>query len=238
MRCLVCVLAGLVSIASQAIADDVTYDQSLSDTQGVGSTQDAVPGASGATGASTAAANDSGEDDALPGDTVHNPPIQFGGETLNFASKAGNADGTAVIEYLPAGQNLEKWTKLAAVWTYAEINEPQRLAGAILDDLNKKGPDAAAHKNDSQNPDEAVIDFLAWPDDKSYVEFNVWKFRKREGGGVVGEQYAVRDYTDPKKFVSELGPQREKLVKEMIDSGLQGAGGEANGAEAGSSEEN
>jgi hypothetical protein len=224
MRSLACVVVGLIFVSSRSLAGDVSYDQPLSDTQGVDSTQDGTPSATGTTtqdGADAAAANDSTEDDALPGDTLHNPPMTFDGQKLNFASKAGNADGTAVIEYLPAGQNLEKWTKLAAVWTYAEINEPQRLADAILDDLNKKGPDAAAHKNNSQNPDEAVIDFLAWPDDKSYVEFNVWKFRKRDGGGVIGEQYAVRDYTDPKKFVSELGPQREKLVKEMINNGLQ-----------------
>ncbi|HEY2762091.1 MAG TPA: hypothetical protein VGI75_15140 [Pirellulales bacterium] len=219
MRSFICLFAGLMFVTTQAMAGGRMQPEG--ETQEIDSAHDGDNAAE-----STTIVDDHADDHVAPNESTtsdesHNPPITFDGKTLDFVSSSGNADGTSVVEYLPAGQNLEKWTELGAIWVYSEIDDPQRLASVIIDDLKQKSPEAAAHRSDSPNADEPVIDFIAWADDKSYVEFNVWKFRKRDGGGVIGEQYALREYADPQKFVRELGPQRDKLVKEMIADGLQ-----------------
>lgn len=161
------------------------------------------------------------DDETSQTETSQKPPVKFDGETLNFAYEQANGAGSSVKEFIPEGENLEKWTKLAAFWTYPEVNDPQQLATGVLEELKKKNTDAQAHLNETNNADEAVIDFVVWSEDKSFVEFNVWKFRKADGGGVIGEQYSLRDYKNPEAFVKNLKSIRERLVKQMTQDGLQ-----------------
>jgi hypothetical protein len=62
---------------------------------------------------------------------------------------------------------------------------------------------------------------------EAFVEFNVWKYRRRDGGGLVAHQYALRDYRDPKEFLRGLRPVRQRLVRLMAEGGLvAGDGGD------------
>jgi hypothetical protein len=78
----------------------------------------------------------------------------------------------------------------------------------------------------SENPKtgEVVVDFVTWPADESFVEFNVFKYGRREGGGLVAQQYALRDYKDPRGFMKGLKPVRTRLVSLMMEGGLRVSG--------------
>ena len=65
-----------------------------------------------------------------------------------------------------------------------------------------------------------IVDFVVWPADASFVEWNVFKYAKRPEGGVVAEQYALRAYEDSEAFLKGLRPVRERLV-ELMTQGLQ-----------------
>src|SRR5262249_49725865 len=57
------------------------------------------------------------------------PPgrLAFDGQILVFAWQGGNP-GETVREYLPAGEKLESWTKLASIREYPKLDDPRASA--------------------------------------------------------------------------------------------------------------
>jgi hypothetical protein len=68
---------------------------------------------------------------------------------------------------------------------------------------------------------DVIVDFVVWPPDVSFVEFNVFKYSKREEGGIEAQQYAVRAYgKEGQEFLKGLKAVRERLVPLMAEDGL------------------
>jgi hypothetical protein len=154
--------------------------------------------------------------------------IAFDGTTLVLASQEKNAE-ESIKEYIPEGQTLEAWSHLASVRTYANHQDPKMLAGALVKQVKANYPQSPCSLRENTTTGESMVDFVVWPADKSFVEFNVFKYGKGENGGVVAQQYAIRDYKDPNGFLESLRPVRERVLAEMT-RGLQAA--PANGAPA------
>jgi len=165
-------------------------------------------------------ATSSDEKNGASDETTQTEQITFDGQKLKLAFDA-KSEGDTIKEYIPDGQTLQKWTKLASTREYPKLNDAHELAAAVVREVEEKNPKADAHLKQNEDTGETVIDFVVWPEDKSFVEFNVFKFHKNEDGGVASEQYAVREYKEPEKFVEELAPLRERLVEQMISDGLQ-----------------
>lgn len=146
--------------------------------------------------------------------------VQFDGEKLGLAWQADN-DGDTIKEFIPAGENLDTWKKLAAVREFPKVGDAREFAELMVQKLREDSPDAPNTITKNDKTGEVVLDFVAWPKDKSFVEFNVWKFRPRPQGGIFAEQFAVRDYKDPEGFVKNLKNVRERLVDAMSKGGLQ-----------------
>lgn len=147
--------------------------------------------------------------------------LTFDGQTLNLAWEGGTADAP-IREYIPAGENLEKWTHLASIREWVDLNDPIELAAGTLETVKQTYP--GAPHNMAENPDtgETVIDFLVGPPDGSFVEYNIFKYAKRPGGGVIAQQYAVRNYDNPTEFADkELSAIRGRVINEMATDGLQ-----------------
>jgi len=151
--------------------------------------------------------------------TADKPSVTFDGQTL-FLAWQNDDDKPTIREFIPQGQDLETWTELASLRDYPELNDPFLICGAMAKRAMDMNADANGRVTDNNANGEAVVDFLAWPEDKSFVEFNVFRYRKADQGGLVAEQYAVRDYKDPEAFVKNLKPIRERLVKSMLRNGL------------------
>jgi hypothetical protein len=148
------------------------------------------------------------------------PAVKFDGTTLEFAWEGTNP-GEVIKEYIPHGETLEAWTKLASTRTYKDLNDPQAMVDAMVKNLESDYPDCPHTVIVNPKTGDLVIDFVLWPQDGSFVEFNVFKYQKLAKGGVVAQQYAVRDYNDPEKFLKDLKPLRERLVAKMASTGLQ-----------------
>jgi len=162
----------------------------------------------------------SDDKNAVTDDSTQTEQITFDGQKLKLAFDA-NSEGDTIKEYIPDGEKLQKWTKLASIREYPKLNDAHELAAAVVREVEEKNPKADAHLKQNEETGETVIDFIVWPDDKSFVEFNVFKFKKDEKGGIASEQYAVREYKEPEKFVQELAALRERLVEKMTEGGLQ-----------------
>ena len=146
--------------------------------------------------------------------------VSFDGQTLVLAAQGENP-GETVKEYIPAGEELKSWTRLASVREYPELNEPRAVVANLIQALKQQNPQAQHAVIENPKTGEVVVDFVTWPADQSFVEFNVFKYAKRAGGGLVAHQYALRDYQDPRAFMSGLKPVRTRLVKLMTEGGLR-----------------
>jgi hypothetical protein len=153
-------------------------------------------------------------------DDAEKPTVEFDDQTLTLAFEGKNP-GEVIKEYIPTGETLEKWTKLASTREYSDLDNPLILATVLKKQLEEKYPHANCTLTEDADDNSAVIDFVLWSDDKSFVEFNVFKYSKTEDGGVLAEQYALRDYTNPQKFVDDLKETRDRTVKAMTEDGLQ-----------------
>lgn len=153
---------------------------------------------------------------------AHKPKLTFDGQTLILGWQGKNEQaGEFTREFIPADQTLDHWTSLASIREYPDLNDPRSLAEILARTVKERLPDSLTSISDKSDSDETVVDFVLWADDKSFAEFNVFKYRKNPAGGILAEQFAVRDYADPAAFVKNLKPLRDRLVKLMTTEGLQ-----------------
>ncbi len=145
--------------------------------------------------------------------------VQFDGNVLKLASQE-EAQGQTLKEYIPDGESLETWTKLASVRQYDNLNDPRAVVTALIEQLKKQYPNSPSSAIQNPTTGEVIVDFVVWPPDGSFVEFDVFKYRKHAEGGLIAEQYALREYQDVEGFLKGLRPVRERLVELMAD-GLQ-----------------
>lgn len=146
--------------------------------------------------------------------------LEFDGQTLVLAWEGGEP-GSPIREYIPAGETLDHWTHLASIREFASIDDPRALAAKTLEGVRQTYLDTPSTIMEDPTSDDTIIDFVAWPDDKSFAEYNVFKYSKRPGGGVIAQQYAVRAYGNVDEFAKNLIALRERLTGEMASTALQ-----------------
>jgi len=156
--------------------------------------------------------------DALPGARA----IAFDGKRLVQADE-GKTAAERWREFLPPGDKFERWTTLASIREYPGHADPKALAGELVRALKRSTPDAPMSILEHQASGDVIVDFITWPPDHAFVEFNLFRYGKRDGGGVVAQQYALRAYGDASDFLRKLKTERPRLLDAMAKAGLQPA---------------
>lgn len=146
--------------------------------------------------------------------------VVFDGHTLVLAWQGGGPQ-ESIREYIPAGERLESWTKLASIRDYPKLGDPRGVAGNLVRALKQQNPAAQSAVIENPATGEVIVDFVTWPADRAFVEFNVFKYARKPGGGLVAHQYALREYQDTTGFLRGLAPLRERLVGRMAREGLR-----------------
>ena len=103
---------------------------------------------------------------------------------------------------------------------YPNHDDPKTLAANLVRMLKQQNPDAPSRMIQNPETGDVIVDFVTWPADSAFAEFNVFRYSKKRGGGLVAYQYAVRDYTDLRAFLKGPGPVRQRLVDLMSKDGL------------------
>lgn len=103
-------------------------------------------------------------------------------------------DTIRLAEYTRDGDSIDKWEKLIGVWHYPmTTGSPEDGAAAVIRELQAKRPTARFQFLKKEDRSEAMVDFITWPDDGSYAEFNVFRYRRLPGqSGLVAYQFAYR----------------------------------------------
>jgi hypothetical protein len=139
--------------------------------------------------------------------------VTFDGRTLVLAWQ-GEIPGGVAREFVPAGEKPDAWTRLASIRSYAGAADPKELAVSLVQSVKAESPQAPCSIRQDAATGDVLVDYVFWPADNSSVEFNVFRFSKGPEG-VVAHQYAIREHRDPKGFIEELRPVRERLLGEM-----------------------
>ena len=146
--------------------------------------------------------------------------VSFDGTTL-FLAATGDNRAERVREYLPEGQKFESWTKLASIRELPNLNDPRAVAENVLRALKQQNPGAQSDMIQNRKTGDVIIDFVTWPPDNAFVEFNIFRYSRKEGGGLVAQQYALREYQDTAAFLKALKTLRTRLIDLMAKGGLQ-----------------
>jgi hypothetical protein len=152
---------------------------------------------------------------AKESDSTKKESVEFAGQQLFYAFT-----GVNFKEYIPAGETLDHWTKLASIRTFKNLNEPESYARALGQRVKQDNPlsQSAIVYNPKKNI--AIIDFITWPKDLAYVEFNIFRIERNGKSGLVAYQYAVRDYDNQTAFLKALKELRQSMQIEMMDRGM------------------
>ncbi|MGX1806293.1 hypothetical protein ACWIGI_11310 [Nocardia sp. NPDC055321] len=145
--------------------------------------------------------------------------VSFDGQVLVLASQSDEA-GAWLKEYVPEGESLDSWTRLAAIRLWSSLDDPLVAAAGLIEALTAQNPDAPSEVRRNPDTGEVIADFITWPSDGAFVEFNVFSYASSEGGGLWAQQYALREYNDPEGFLGGLSPVRLRLLGLMAENGL------------------
>jgi hypothetical protein len=136
----------------------------------------------------------------------------------------GGAPGETAREYIPPREKLASWTKLASIREYPKLDDPRAVAANPVRALKQQNPAAQSATIENPTTGEVIVDFVTWPADRTFVEFNIFKYTRRPGGGLVAQQYAVREYQDTTGFLRGLRPAGARPPRRvMANEGLRPA---------------
>lgn len=122
--------------------------------------------------------------------------------------------GATLREYLPEGETLEHWSHMVAVREWSHLSDPSAAADALLEALARDNPLARSQKLAKPATGEVLVDFVTWPADGSFAEFNVFRYGKAaRGKGIVAFQLAWRGYDDREAFFEALKRERPRLLE-------------------------
>ena len=96
--------------------------------------------------------------DAFPGARA----VAFDGKRLVHAAEGG----TPVErwrEFVPEGEAIARWTRLASIREYPGHTDPKALAEGLLRALKQQNPGAPSSIIRHPATGEVIVDFISWP---------------------------------------------------------------------------
>jgi hypothetical protein len=145
--------------------------------------------------------------------------VRFGDQHFELAWEIKSASNN-MKEFIPKGQTLRSWTTFVGVYEYPLIDDPRAFAHQMAESIKHQNPRAQSAMAYDPKTGVAIIDFVTWPVDAKFIEYNVFKFERHPEKGIVGYQYAVRDYNDKRTFFKNLEALRKQSLKTMSVEGV------------------
>ena len=153
------------------------------------------------------------------------------GEAFIKKSVAKPTAGDRLFEFVREEESFEKWTKLVG-YRYQRLpglsNDPIKYAFAMEQMIKQQNPAAPVKVSQNEQANEAILDFVTWPVDQSYMELNVFRFAKsKDGNSVVSIQLANK-FLPPKPTFSQDGvneyERQLKAIRDRRQSWIKQAG--------------
>ncbi|MBP6865851.1 MAG: hypothetical protein KBC32_11375 [Candidatus Didemnitutus sp.] len=127
-------------------------------------------------------------------------------------------------EYLPEGENLERWNRLASVRVFAKEKNPQKYLERVADMVRKSSPAARAEFFRNEQKKETVLDFITFAPPgapEHFAEWNMMRAKYVKGTGLVVYQYALRLYVIDDDSISVLTSERRKMMAPFVEASFE-----------------
>lgn len=141
--------------------------------------------------------------------------IEFDGDTYVEQFESATPD-FRLMEFVRADETVDNWTKLLAVRNFMKLEDPGQSAAAVGKTLQQVQPGAKYRLLEKEDGSEAIIDFITWPADGSYLEFNIHRYLKKPGyPGLISYQFAYKFTDTSPESQEKFQKLRAKWVDEM-----------------------
>ena len=152
------------------------------------------------------------------GDVESGQSIEFDGDTYVEQFEIATPE-IRLMEFVRPNETVENWTKLLAVRNFTQLDDPGQSAAAVGKTLQQMQPEAKYRLLEKEDGSEAIIDFITWPADASYLEFNIHRYLKKPGlPGLVSYQFAYKFTDTSPESQRKFQELRAKWVDEMSEA--------------------
>ena len=151
-----------------------------------------------------------------------NTPAVAAGQSIEFAGQQyveqfeSATPDLRLMEFVRPEETVDNWTTLLAFRNFPKLDDPGQSAAAVGKTLQQMQPEAKYRLLEKEDGSEAIIDFLTWPADGSYLEFNIHRYMKKPGfPGLVSYQFAHKFSGPEPPPLEEFQKLRAKWIEEM-----------------------
>jgi hypothetical protein len=172
----------------------------------------------------------------LFGRAIASPEIKIGDKEFVRVTDEENSVNS-LREYIPKGETLDHWNRLASVRIFKNQNDPKKFLGNLASVVSAKTPVNSCRFYRNSKTKDIVLEFLELspPSDKLHcVEWNMMRAKFVDGTGLVVFQYAMRLYAPvddtghrtPIVWFSKTAPEminaeRFKMIGSFFDSSFE-----------------
>jgi len=151
------------------------------------------------------------------------PYVMIGDLKLIKASAPADSE-IQLREYLPEGERLEHWNRLASVRVFKTEKNAQKYLERVAATVRKSGPAARAEFFRNEQKKEAVLDFITFAPPASpehFAEWNMMRAKFVEGAGLVVYQYALRLYVIDDDSIKMITSERRKMMGRFVEASFE-----------------
>lgn len=137
------------------------------------------------------------------------------GDQKFFLAYAPKDSAVQLREYLPKGETLKHWNRMASVRVFKDLNDPQAFLASVAESVEKGHPAARSQFLENKQEGKVILDFLTFDPDNSPARFAEWNLMRAEyvkGKGLVVYQYALRVYQLEKQNPEVFNTERRRVV--------------------------
>lgn len=143
--------------------------------------------------------------------------------TLKYSALAPNTQGYG-NEYFLKNENVAKWTKMIGVYYYPNESDPLKFVENFDKTIENTENSLLLKLVENKKSDKAAISFLVNGSEnaKKYFEYDIYKFEKFSGKGMLVLKYAVKYFftndNDIKMIAEKIKKENDKNLETIITS--------------------
>ena len=143
--------------------------------------------------------------------------------TLKYSAIAPNTQGYG-NEYFLKNENVANWTKMVGVYYYPKESDPLKFVENFDKTIENTENSLLLKLVENKKSDKAAISFLVNGSEnaKKYFEYDIYKFEKLLGKGMLVLKYAVKHFftndNDIKMIAEKIKKENDKNLETIISS--------------------
>ncbi|MBI5772911.1 MAG: hypothetical protein HZA89_04095 [Verrucomicrobia bacterium] len=149
--------------------------------------------------------------------TLKAEPFITIGDLKLFRAYAPTNSKVELREYIPQGENIKEWSRLASVRVFKNLKDPEAYLRNVAATVAKSHPSARYQylRMESDKTKKLILDFMTFPPEsvpKFYAEWNLMRAQYVAGKGLVVYQYAMRTFVVGKETGTIVNAERKKMT--------------------------